>query len=68
MKQKNIHWFPGHMVKAMRQIEERLKVIDIIIEIVDSRAPISSIYPVPSTSNQTCTFPQPAGYICAIGM
>ena len=45
MKQKNIHWFPGHMVKAMRQIEERLKVIDIIIEIVDSRAPISSKNP-----------------------
>ena len=45
MQQKNIHWFPGHMVKAMRQIEERLKVIDIIIEIVDSRAPISSKNP-----------------------
>lgn len=45
MQQKNVHWFPGHMVKAMRQIEERLKVIDIIIEVVDARAPISSKNP-----------------------
>ena len=45
MQQKNIHWFPGHMVKAMRQIEERLKVIDIIIEVVDARAPLSSKNP-----------------------
>lgn len=45
MKQKNVHWFPGHMVKALREIEERLKVIDIIIEVVDSRAPIASKNP-----------------------
>ena len=42
---KNVHWFPGHMVKATREIIERLKVIDVIIEIVDSRAPISSKNP-----------------------
>lgn len=45
MQQKNVHWFPGHMVKAMREIEERLKVIDVIIEIVDSRVPLSSKNP-----------------------
>lgn len=45
MQQKNIHWFPGHMVKAMREIEERMKVIDIVIEVVDARAPISSKNP-----------------------
>ena len=44
-KLKNVHWFPGHMVKATREIIERLKVIDVIIEIVDSRAPISSKNP-----------------------
>lgn len=42
MQQKSVHWFPGHMQKAMRQIEEKLKLIDIVIEIVDSRAPNSS--------------------------
>ena len=45
MQQKNVHWFPGHMVKAMREIENRLNVIDVIVEIVDSRAPISSKNP-----------------------
>ena len=44
-KLKNVHWFPGHMVKATREIIERLKVIDVIIEIVDSRTPISSKNP-----------------------
>lgn len=45
MQQKNVHWFPGHMVKAMREIENRLNVIDVIVEVVDSRAPISSKNP-----------------------
>ena len=45
MQQKNIHWFPGHMVKAMKEIESRLNVIDVIVEIIDSRAPISSKNP-----------------------
>ncbi|MDD6302443.1 MAG: ribosome biogenesis GTPase YlqF [Bacillales bacterium] len=42
MQQKSVHWFPGHMQKAMREIEEKLKLIDIVIEIVDARAPKSS--------------------------
>lgn len=42
MQQKGIHWFPGHMKKAMRQIEEKLKLIDVVVEIVDARCPISS--------------------------
>ncbi len=45
MQQKNIHWFPGHMKKALREIEERLKVIDVIIEILDARLPLSSRNP-----------------------
>lgn len=45
MQQKNVHWFPGHMVKAMREIENRLNVIDVIVEIVDSRVPLSSKNP-----------------------
>lgn len=42
MQQKGVHWFPGHMQKAMRQIEEKLKLIDVVVEIVDSRCPLSS--------------------------
>ena len=38
-----IHWFPGHMSKALREIEERIKVVDVVIEILDARAPSSSI-------------------------
>ena len=41
MQQKGIHWFPGHMQKALRQIEERLKIIDVVIELLDARAPLS---------------------------
>ena len=41
-----INWFPGHMAKARREIGERLKVIDIVIELVDARAPYSSKNPM----------------------
>ncbi len=40
---KNIHWFPGHMQKALNEIRERIKVIDVVIEILDARCPLSSI-------------------------
>lgn len=42
----NINWFPGHMAKARREINERLKVIDIVVELVDARAPYSSKNPM----------------------
>lgn len=41
-----IQWFPGHMAKARREIEERLKLVDFIIELVDARAPFSSQNPM----------------------
>ena len=41
----NINWFPGHMAKTRRQIEEDLKLVDIIIELLDARIPISSQNP-----------------------
>lgn len=41
----NIQWYPGHMVKTKRQIEESLKVIDVVIELLDARIPISSKNP-----------------------
>ena len=40
-----IHWFPGHMSKALKEVEAKVKVIDVIIELFDARAPLSSINP-----------------------
>lgn len=41
----NINWYPGHMAKTRRQIEEDLKLIDVVIELLDSRIPIASRNP-----------------------
>ena len=41
----NINWYPGHMAKTRRQIQEDLKIIDIVIELLDARIPISSQNP-----------------------
>ena len=40
-----IQWYPGHMAKTRRQIEEDLKLVDIVIELLDSRIPVSSRNP-----------------------
>lgn len=42
----NINWYPGHMAKAIRQMKEQLSLVDIIIEIKDSRIPVASSNPV----------------------
>ncbi|MBG0916712.1 ribosome biogenesis GTPase YlqF [Exiguobacterium profundum] len=41
-----IQWFPGHMAKARRQVTEKLKLIDVVIELVDARVPQSSRNPM----------------------
>ncbi len=41
----NINWYPGHMAKTKREIQEDLKLIDIVIEILDARIPVSSQNP-----------------------
>lgn len=41
-----IQWFPGHMAKARREIKEKLKLVDFVMELVDARAPISSQNPM----------------------
>lgn len=41
-----INWFPGHMAKARRQMEEQLKLVDIIIELRDARIPEASANPL----------------------
>ena len=40
---QQIHWFPGHMNKALNEVENKVKLVDVIIELFDARAPISSI-------------------------
>lgn len=41
-----IQWFPGHMKKAQRLIEENLKLVDVVIELLDARIPASSANPM----------------------
>ncbi len=41
----NIQWYPGHMTKAKRAMKEDIKLIDLIIELVDARVPLSSRNP-----------------------
>jgi ribosome biogenesis GTPase A len=41
----NIQWYPGHMAKARRMLEDSLKLVDVVIEMVDARAPASTRNP-----------------------
>jgi ribosome biogenesis GTPase A len=43
---KQIQWYPGHMAKGKRLIEEKLKIIDVVYEIIDARIPESSRNPM----------------------
>ena len=42
----NINWYPGHMKKTRELIQENLKAVDLVVEIVDSRIPLSSRNPI----------------------
>ncbi|RUL55824.1 MULTISPECIES: ribosome biogenesis GTPase YlqF [Lysinibacillus] len=41
-----IQWFPGHMAKARREVSEKLKLVDIVFELIDARLPLSSRNPM----------------------
>lgn len=43
---KQIHWFPGHMKKAQIEIQEKIKIVDLVIELLDARIPLSSRNPI----------------------
>jgi ribosome biogenesis GTPase A len=45
LKLMNVQWYPGHMTKARRQMQEDIKLIDLVIELVDARVPLSSRNP-----------------------
>ena len=42
----NIQWFPGHMKKAKELVEDNLKLVDVVIELLDARIPASSANPM----------------------
>lgn len=42
---KNINWYPGHMAKAKKMMQENIKLIDVVVEILDARIPASSKNP-----------------------
>ena len=41
-----IQWFPGHMAKARRKVQEHLKMVDVVLELLDARIPASSQNPM----------------------
>ena len=44
-KNMQFQWYPGHMTKAKRQMQEDIKLIDLVIELVDARIPLASRNP-----------------------
>ncbi|MBQ3120449.1 MAG: ribosome biogenesis GTPase YlqF [Peptococcaceae bacterium] len=42
----NVQWFPGHMAKTKRMIQDQIKLVDVVIELVDARLPMSSRNPL----------------------
>lgn len=43
---ENINWYPGHMKKTRELIQENLKMVDLVIEVIDARIPLSSRNPI----------------------
>lgn len=41
----HIHWYPGHIAKAEKQLKELINLVDVVIEVLDARIPQSSCYP-----------------------
>ena len=37
-----VQWYPGHMTKAKRAMQEDIRLVDLVIELVDARSPLSS--------------------------
>ena len=43
---QNINWYPGHMKKTRELIQQNLKLVDAVIEVLDARIPVSSKNPI----------------------
>ncbi len=54
----NIQWFPGHMTKALRMMEENVKIVDAVGYVLDARAPLSCFNPSFQSliGNKPCVF------------
>lgn len=50
---ENINWYPGHMKKTKEMIQENLKLVDAVIEVIDARIPVSSRNPIIDTLVKT---------------
>ena len=42
---EHIHWYPGHIAKAEKKLKEQVNIVDVVIEVLDARIPMSSAYP-----------------------
>ena len=40
-----VQWYPGHMAKALREMEEKVKLVDLVMVLLDARIPLSSLNP-----------------------
>lgn len=47
-----LHWYPGHMAKARRQLQQRLQLVDVVLEIVDARIPATGRHPELTVANR----------------
>ncbi len=45
LNRRNIHWFPGHMTKTLRRIEQKQALVDAVVQLLDARIPHSSLNP-----------------------
>lgn len=50
----NIHWFPGHMTKSLRMMDENVALMDMLIYILDARAPLACVNPVFPDTRKNC--------------
>jgi ribosome biogenesis GTPase A len=39
---EHIHWYPGHIAKAEKKLKEQVNIVDVVIEVLDARIPMSS--------------------------
>lgn len=46
IKESIMSWYPGHMKKAIEEIESKLKLVDMVIEVVDARVPVATLNPI----------------------
>lgn len=61
--QFNIQWFPGHMTKTLRMMEQEIQHVDASLVLLDARIPLSSLNPEIEriTARRSCWCPAPCG-------